>query len=257
VAAVVLFTVLAFMLGRRLRRGAAFLLWFIAVSAGLTALQATCRSRFLHSWIAATWVTAGVGLALCIYGWRPGSVGRLRHVVAGLALGVVLLRAAPNAFGPGHAFEGGPEPQRACILPVAKELLPRLDGARRVAIVSTHSLTFFASWTDQERSRQTERVIGAVYQLPADPAEFAAWAERTRCDAIVWIDAAPASPLYLPSLDPQDARVPALMARQTEFVASERCDWPELGCWATIWRRTPSVAKKRSSVGQAMVDAAW
>ncbi len=234
------FTVVAFLLARRLRPGAAFLLWFVAVSTSLTMLQPTCRSRFLHSWIAATWVTAGVGLALCIYGWRPGVCGRLRHVAAGLTVGGLMLLAGPRALGPGHAFEGGPDAQHRCVLPVAEELLPQLDGARRVAILSSNSLRFFMSWTYQERCQRTERIVGEVYHLPADSAAFEPWAERNECDAVVWIDAVPGSLLYFPCMDPHDLRLPELMASQRTFTLASRCAWPELGCTAVIWQRTGS-----------------
>ena len=163
-------------------------------------LQPTCRSRFLHSWIAATWVAAGVGLALCIYGWRAAALARLRHVAAGVAVGGFLLLAGPRA-GCGHAFEGGLDRAQRCVLPLAEDLLPQLDGTRRVAILSRHGLRFFMSWSYQERCRQTERIVGEAYQLPAEAAELEPWAERMQCDAIVWIDVAADSPLYFPSRD--------------------------------------------------------
>jgi hypothetical protein len=247
---VVVLTAVTFLLARRLRPGAAFLLWFIVVSAGLTALQSTCRSRFLHSWIAATWVTAGVGAALCVVGGQPGAISGVRRWAGGLTLTALLMVAAPAALGPGHAFEGGPDAQHRCVLRVADELLPQLDGARRVAILSTHSLRFFVSWTYQERRGRTERIIGEEYQLPADPAAFAPWADRAECDAVVWIDAAPDSLLYFPSLHAEDGRVPALLAHQACFAVADRCDWPELHCSAVIWRRAASLASRGTKATQ-------
>ncbi len=237
-------TIVAFLAARRLRPGGGFLLWFIAVSAGLTMLQPTCRSRFLHSWIAATWVAAGIGLSLCIYGWRAGAMRRLRHATAGLVVGALLLLAGPSALERGHAVEGGLDPAQRCVLPLADDLLPRLNGTRRVAILSRHGLRFFMSWTYQERCRQTERVVGEAYQLPAEPAALGPWAERTQCDSVVWIDVAADSPVYFPSRDPRDGRVPALLARQATFHVARRCDWPALGCSAVIWRRAPVVASR-------------
>lgn len=241
---VVVLVIVALSLARRLQPGSAFLLWFIVVSAGLTMVQPTCRSRFLHSWIAATWVAAGVGLTLCMYGWRASAVGWLRHTSAGVAVGALLLLAGPRALQRGHAVEGGLDSAQRCVLPLADDLLPRLDGTRRVAILSRHGLRFFMSWTYQERCRQTERIVGEAYQLPAEPAELGSWAERTHCDAVVWIDVADNSPLYFPSRDPGDARVPDLMAQQTSFRLMGHCDWPELRCSAEIWRRSDSLAQR-------------
>jgi hypothetical protein len=243
-AGVVALTIIAFAMARRLRPGGAFLLWFIAVSAGLTMLQPTCRSRFLHSWIAATWVTAGVGLALCIYGWRSGAIGRLRHLTAGAILGALLLLVGPSVLERGHAFEGGLDPAHRSVLPVAEDILPQLDGARRVAILSRHGLRFFMSWTYQERCRQTERIVGEAYQLPVAPAELASWAEQTQCDAVVWIDAGADSPIYFASRDRRDGLVPELMARQESFQVVGRCEWPDLRASAVIWRRTGSFAQR-------------
>ena len=233
----------AFLLARRLRPGAAFLLWFIAMSAGLTMMQPACHGRFLHSWVAATWVAAGVGLATSLYGWRAGQLQRLRHVVAVLVIGVLAVLAGPRALGPGHATEGGTDAAHRCVLPVAEELWPRLDGVRRVAILSTNALRFFACWTYEEHCRRTERVLGEVHQLPDEPDEFAPWADRTKCDAVVWIEAAPDSLLFFPNCDPAADRVPAADGRgRRGFTLAGRCAWPELGCTAVIWRRTTSLA---------------
>jgi hypothetical protein len=240
--AIAVLTVATFFLARRLRPGSAFLLWFVAVSAGLTLMQPTCRSRFLHSWIAMSWVTAGLGLALCIYGWRADWMRSLRDVAAGVAVGLLLLAAAPSAIGPGRALEGGPHAGLSCVLPVAESLLPQLDGDRRVAILSDSALRFFVSWTHQERCRRTERVIGEVYLLPSDPAEFERWAAKTQCDAVVWIDVPEESPLWFPCVEPGVERVRDLMAHQHGFAQVGRCDWPELHCSAVIWRRSGSVA---------------
>ncbi|HVS38713.1 MAG TPA: hypothetical protein VMS17_24365 [Gemmataceae bacterium] len=243
-ALVIAFMMVALLGARRLRPGAGFLLWFIAVSAGLTLLQPTCRSRFLHSWIAATWAAAGVGLALTIYGWRSRPPGRLRHAAAGAALTSLILLAGPNALGPGRAAEGGPDPEHRCVLPIADELMPRLDGSRRVAILSNNSLRFFVSWTHQEYVRRTETVVGEVYQLPDDAAAFEPWAERNQCDAVAWIDVAPGSLLYFPSPGADGGHVPELMARQPRFAVTSRCVWPALGCSAVVWRRTASQAER-------------
>jgi hypothetical protein len=239
---VVLLTVVVFALARRLKPGAAFLLWFIAISAGLTMLQPTCRSRFLHSWIAATWVTAGVGLALCIHGWRWSTLGQ--RVASGAVIGGLLMLAVPLALERGHAVEGGLDPAQRCMLSLAEDILPQLDGSRRVAMLSRHGLRFFLSWTYQERCRQTERIVGEAYQLPADPAQLQSWADRMQCDAVVWIDIAPDSPLFFPSRDPQDDRVPELMAHQQGFRVAGRCEWSELHCSAVIWRRSGSLASR-------------
>ena len=63
----------------------------------LTLLQPTCRDRFVHSWWAAVWVAAGIGLACLLYGWLPNRGRAVRHALALAALGVLVVLWGPAA----------------------------------------------------------------------------------------------------------------------------------------------------------------
>jgi hypothetical protein len=159
-----------------------------------------------------------------------------------VAVGLLALLCGPRALGPGSASIGGPDCSKPCVLPLAERLLPELDGSRRVAILSNNPMRFFAMWTYQERCQRTERVVGELYMLPADATQFETWANGTECDAVVWIDVPPASPLYCRFEVAGADQVQRLMAGQAGFSTAGRRDWPDLGCSAQIWRRAGPVA---------------
>jgi hypothetical protein len=234
-------TVLSFLFARRLRPGGAILLWLIAVATGLTLLQPTCRGRFLHSWVAVVWVASGAALA-ALHGGVPGLLRNLRHTCLTLVVAVLLLVCVPSALIPGHALEGGTNPEVSCALDLPNRFLPQLSSARRVAVISNHPLKFFAMWTYQERFLRTERVIAEPDTIPVEHTAFAIWADMQKCDAVLLINVSAASSFYAPPDHPSAKQIPSLMASQAAFSAAEQWEWPELGCSATLWRRSAPTA---------------
>ncbi len=241
-AIVLALVALACLLAPRLRPGGGIVLAFLLVAASLTLLQPCCRSRFVHSWVALLWVAAGAGLAGAVPGWGTRLGRRTGQALAAGVGGVLLILCVPAALSPGHAPEGGIQPTVPSALALAERYLPPLAGTRRVVIASNLPLKFFAMWTYQERFRRTERVITEVSNLPADPQSFGQWAERSQCDAVVWIDVSPHSIYYAETEAVGAERLLGLLESQACFTAAGRWDLPELGCSVTVWRQGRSVA---------------
>jgi hypothetical protein len=237
--------VVGLLLTRRLRGGAGVILALVVVASILTVAQPTCRSRFLHSWLAVVWVAAGVGLASAIYAWRPHRALVVRHGIAIVALAILAIVCGRSATAPGHAPEGGVNRAMPSALELAEGFLPDVQDSRRVAVISNHSLKFFAMWTYQERYRNTERVLTDVDALPVDGSSFAAWADRHRCDAVVWIDVPQGSVFYAPPEIERAQRLSSSLASQSGFVATQRRAWPDWGCSVTVWLRADWVAGSR------------
>jgi hypothetical protein len=230
--------VAAFVLARRLRPGGGLLLMFVAVSVALTLLQPTGRGRFLHSWLAVTWVAAGVGLAGVVFAFRRGALTlpeRLAGLAAAIGFAVV---CGPTALQPGHSREGGRRPAAPCTLQVSDAYLPHLEGARRVAIFSPAPNKFFLQWTYQDVYHRTEAVIVDPDRLPS-AAQLAEWADREQCDAVVWVDIPRGSTFFESPEVTEARRVPTVMAEQSVFVRAWEQEWPDYKCRVVIWRRKP------------------
>ncbi|HVK12298.1 MAG TPA: glycosyltransferase family 39 protein [Gemmataceae bacterium] len=236
--AVGVLTVAAFALARRLRPGAGIVLMFVAVSVALTLLQPTGRGRFLHSWVAVGWVAAGVGLAGVVFAFRRGPLTTVERVAGVFVAVPFAILCGASALRPGRALEGGVRPAAPCVLQVSDEYLPRLDGARRVAMFSQAPNKFFLQWTYQDVYRRTERVIVDPDRLPAAE-QFAEWADREQVDAVVWLDLPRGSPFFESPEVTAARKVPGLLAGQSVFVRAWERDWPEYKGRVEVWRRRP------------------
>ncbi|MBL8794616.1 MAG: hypothetical protein JNM56_11985, partial [Planctomycetia bacterium] len=86
--------VLAAIACRRLPRGGAVVLWLLLCGAALTFNHPNRKSRYVHSWAAAAWVGAGVGLAQVLR-WRQGAhPGAARSwLAAGAVAGLAVVQA--------------------------------------------------------------------------------------------------------------------------------------------------------------------
>ncbi|MDQ2688636.1 MAG: hypothetical protein M3Y28_12295, partial [Armatimonadota bacterium] len=117
----------------RLRPGATGILWFALVAAVLTFHHPYHASRFLHSWIPAVWVAAGIGAGYLVH--RP-----LFALLTG-ALAVALL---PALIAPAHAPEGGIHQGVPSALAVTDAYLPALADSRHAAVLSNVPMKFLA-----------------------------------------------------------------------------------------------------------------
>jgi len=226
---------------RKLRPGAVLVLWFVLVAAALTFHHPTHRSRFLHSWVAAGWVAAGVGLAQIVYGRWTAPVARVRPWLGATVLAALAWAQGQGTMSAGHAPEGGPQADRPSVLALTAAYLPALDRARRPAIFANAPIKFLTGWTLRERRQQHLDVETELKGFGSSPAEdrrcFENWLRTTACDAIVVLDLPPGSTFYEPVDFPDYRQIRQWLAGNAAFALAEHVDLPEYGYSATIWHR--------------------
>ena len=225
---------------RKLRPGGVVVLWFVLVAAALTFHHPSHRSRFLHSWVAAGWVAAGIGLAQIIYNRWTITRPALRAWFGTTSLSMMGLFQLPGMMQ-GHAPEGGPQPDRPSVLDLTNAYLPALDQSRRPAIFANLPIKFLTGWTLRERRQdhvdvETE-VRGFGTSFAEDRHSFQNWLSTTKCDAIVVVDVRPESAFYESVCYADYRRVKDWLAADQHYQRKESIDFPRLGCSATTWRR--------------------
>lgn len=211
----------------RLRPGASAILWLLLVACVLTAQHPNRKSRFLHSWVPAVWVAAGVG-AGCLAGRRP--------VLVALATGLMAAHL-PGLWAPAHAPEGGVHPQSRSVLDVTDAYLPALADSQRAAVFSNVPMKFLAQWTYLQRYGRARRL---ETETPDGVPAFQNWLGTTPCDTVVYVDFPPGTAFSANAPGAEGlARFGPLLERQTTFTLVERITFPDNGSVVTVWRRTP------------------
>lgn len=231
--------VVALLSCRKLRPGGAAVLCVFLFAAFLAIRYPSHRSRFLHSWLAAGWVVAGIGLAEATT-WVPALRGRAGAGLTALAVALLALLHLPGTLHSGHAPEGGPAAAKPTLLELSDRYLPALADARHPAILSNEPIKFFMLWTYLERYGRRAPIDIALHgdtTAAEFPEAFARWLHSVPCDMIVHLDFPRGSRLYEGADVPGYDQVPTLLAARSDFVLVERQDYPQYGCGATIWRR--------------------
>jgi hypothetical protein len=227
---------------RRLRPGAGVLFWVLLVGGGMTLTHPTLRSRFLHSWLAVLWVTAGVGLVRVVQFQWLASRPALRH---GMTVGLValLVVAQVPALGQaGRAPEGGPRAGQPLVLDLVRPELAEVDHNRHVVILSNAPLKFFAAWTFLQHTGVQGRLETDLRGFAPDPdanhLAFERWLQTTSCDAVVFIELPPGSPVAEGDTSTPYTRVPEWLGQQQVFRQVQRWTFPQYGeAVVTLWRR--------------------
>lgn len=191
-AAAVVLAGYAIAVGRRWRRGGLVLLWFVVLSAVLTCEHSNRKSRFVHSWIAAGWVIAGVGLAQAVEGRRRrGAVRAARYAAGVAAFSALAVLHAPSVLHAAAAPDGGPKPDRPSTLDWAESYLPDLEGAAEPMFFSNQNVKHLLWWTYRSRFPERPRPEFELNAYGGSPEQNAAcfekWLQQTSCDAIVYI----------------------------------------------------------------------
>ncbi len=233
--------------GRKFRPGGAALVWFVVLATVIAVHHPNRKSRFLHSWIAGTWVLAGAGLAHLLYGRATASAARWRSGLAALAVGGLAALHLPGLLEARASPEGGLKPDRPCALDLTDCYLPYLADARRPTILSNRPLKFFTSWTYQDyyqhRGRLTVDLKGFGDSPAANRQAFARWLEKTDWDALVFIDIPKGGHFFEDAPYPNFDQVPELLAGQKVFTLSRRWEFPQFrGGAVSLWKREKSEA---------------
>src|ERR1019366_8723576 len=131
----------------RLKPGTAALVFFLLISTYLTCQHPMLKNRFMHSWIAATWVLGAVGLVFAVQELVGLVSLQARGWAAGIVCAVLIGFHAPALLEPGRAQEGGLKPNEPSPLLITQTYLPALADAKNPTILSNVSTRFLWTWT--------------------------------------------------------------------------------------------------------------
>ena len=146
----------AALLARRLRPGGIAILLLFALGLLLTATHPNHKGRYVHSWIALGWLSAGLGAAALVYGPLTARLAVVRPCLAAAALIALACGLLPALRTPAYAPEGGPQPTHLSLLDVTDCYLSELEQSRDATIVSAVPLKPMAQWTFLERKGELE-----------------------------------------------------------------------------------------------------
>ena len=234
----------------RLRPGAGMLFLFFLIAAGLTLHHPTVRSRFLHSWLGVLWILAGIGFAQLIYSQATRFVFRLRPLLAGVSVLLLIVALAPSFPVRGHAPEGGVKLGAPLVRDFINAYMPQLRDSRQAVILSNIPLKFLTGWTGLQRCAhhgclETDlRGFGSVAEQ--NRPQFDHWLASTRCDTVVFLDL-PVGSRFNESIQwPGYELLPAWLNQGDVFRLSYQRSFPEYGnATVTIWKRQPDSVKDR------------
>jgi hypothetical protein len=225
---------------RRLRPGGQAVLWFFVLALVLTIAHPNRKGRNLHSWLAAGWVTAGMGLAVVVHGRLTPR--RLRPWLASVALGGVALAHLPALTAQACAPEGGPHPDEVSLLELTDAYLPVLDHAHGATVLAVVPVKPLVQWTYLERFGSFDRLEANWYGFGPPGEEnrqgFLTWLQSTSCDTIVYLDRTPGPNGWEDVSDTQlHAELRDLLFAQNVFHEVSRRELPRAGCTVHVWQK--------------------
>jgi hypothetical protein len=240
---------------RRVRPGGQAVLLLVVLAAALAVAHPNQKSRNLHSWLAAGWVTAGIGTATLVYSGCAGGWSRLAPWLGGVLVAGLAWMQYPALTAAGHAGEGGPHTDRPSMRDAIDVYLADLDDCRRAVILTAVPLKPMTQWTFLERHGNFDRLEEHWYGFGAPGEEnrrgFAAWLRTTECDTLVycdkigprdWADAGPECALH--------AELRDLVRSQTVFRLVKQREFPAYSCRVEVWQRA-SVEPRPSGSGKS------
>jgi hypothetical protein len=238
-AAVALGFVALALLGRRwLRPGGQVVLWLVALALLLTARHPNQNSRFLNSWVAGTWVTAGVGLAWLIHGRFSGRWQSARPWLAAATAAGIGIMQFPGLLAPGRAPEGAPMAKGGTALDVTDWYLPYLANSRQAMVVATVPMKFLCLWSGIQRYGPEQRIEFADACGAQARHSLEQWLATTRADTLIYVDVPPGSRFAAAdegygSYDQLRDLLPA----QARFLQVAQHHFSEYGCSVSVWRQ--------------------
>ncbi len=224
-----------------LRPGATGLLWFVGIAFLLTVHHPNRKSRFLHSWIPAVWVGAGVGAGVLTPVWR-GRKYTVGAVCYSAAVGALAVSHLPGLAAPARAVVGEIHRSGRSILDVTDAYLPDLADCRRAAVFSNLPMKSLTQWTYLKRYRRAQRLdtdIKGFDPLASDNQScFDRWVAATECDTILYVEFAPGTTFhaFVPNCE-NLSQYGKMMKSQTRFSFVRYRTLPEHGCTVTVWKR--------------------
>jgi hypothetical protein len=230
---------------RRLRPAGAAVLVFLLLAAVVTFPHPNRKSRFLHSWIAAGWVAAGVGLVNLVHGRVMARRPWARPWLATSAVAAIGLTQLPGLVLAGHSPERGHNDDyvAASTRDLSDFYLPHLADSRRALLLASIEIKQMLRWSFLERYPSRDRLEVEIKGLGVSAAEdqrcFANWLAATPCDVIVFVDVPNPSFFYGPTGQADDVadRLRGLLAAQADFQPVQRRTFLHYSCTVTVFRR--------------------
>ncbi len=217
--------------------GGVFMVFFVGMC--LTCQHPMLKHRFMHSWIATSWVLASVGLIYTIQ-LAAGLVSeRLRPWAAGLACMAALWPLAPAFVADGRAAESGIHPCHPPALTITDTYLPALEGCKQPTILGNMPMKFLTAWTFEERlghRRVTLDVKDFKDRIEHNEEQVRRWLTTTPSDTLVLIDIHPDSPYFVSSNDNVDLSTIEHVLARGPFQQAQRWELPE-HVSITLWKR--------------------
>jgi hypothetical protein len=241
----------AVLLMRRLRPGGAAILILFALGLLLTASHPNQKFRYVHSWIALGWLSAGVGAAALLYGPVTERVARIRPWLSAAGLAALAWALLPAAGEPAYASEGGAHPARLSLLDVTDSYLPEQERGNGVAIVSAVAVKPLAQWTYLERNGELRTLEPNWYGYGPPGAGnregFARWLDRPTCNTLVFIDRLPTSAVTWENMPETalHAELRDLVLSQQAFRLVKAEEFQRHGCRVYVWVRNQPDAQAR------------
>jgi hypothetical protein len=223
---------------RGLRQGGQAVLLLVLIAGALTVVHPNRKSRNLHSWLAVTWVTAGIGLASLLP--RRGRVRRPLGFAIAVGLGFALLPTLEQK--PPHAPEGGPHPDLPSMLDLTDFYLADLAESRKATILASVPVQPLVEWTFLERYGQLtaleEHWQGFGPAGPVNQQAFVHWLQTTDCDTIVFFDRLPGAYYWeeIPEVALHAELRDSLLGQHRFHLAKQEV-FLHHGCRMMLWQR--------------------
>jgi hypothetical protein len=235
-------SLLGLLFARRCARGGGAVLALTVLAAVLTVLHPNHKARCLHSWIAAVWISGGMGLAALVDCVAALRLSLLRPLVAAAVVTQLVVAQGPALWQPGHSLEAGPRPDHPTLLDVTDSYVPDVLASRRATVLAAVPVRTLTQWTILERvgaDRLEEHWYGFGGDGTDDGERFRNWIESTACDTIVAVDALPGKPLWEGGPECQRvAHLIDLLPSQDVFHLSREQHFPQLRFRVQVWRRS-------------------
>jgi hypothetical protein len=227
---------------QRLRPGAIAVLLLVVISALLTSLHANRQVRFLHTWIPALWVSAGIGAVTAASLFARPMRKRLAGAVIALSALVLVGAHVPSILQGKKSPIGGPWVGRASMLEVSDAICRETASTQRFTILTTVPLRFFSQWVfleHQDAGKKFESHWWGYGQPPsANRDGFLSWLQSTRCDTLVFVDGTPPDTSGLNVEVQRHIELREQILAQKTFRLVKQEQFPAQGCRLLVYRRT-------------------
>ena len=233
----------AVLLARRLRPGGLAILLLFALGLLLTATHPNHKGRYVHSWIALGWLSAGLGAAALVYGPLTARLAVVRPWLSAAALSALACLLLPALRVPALAGRWAASGE-----PVAA----RCDG-----LLSSGVGSFARCGDCVGRATQTDGAVdvsgckGDLRRLENNwygygpPGEgnrekFKDWLKEPRkCDTLIFVDRLPGQGVGWEQVPEVvlHAELRDLVLAQQAFRLVKKQDFPQHGCSVFVWTR--------------------